>query len=312
MQDQRVDSSNGEVTPVSQAALAVFMAMAAISSKTLGAALSKPVMDSYGAFATTSERIGWAALILAIIVRPKVHTYSRRQWIAALSLGATIAVMMLSAYSAISRVPLGLVVAIDFLGPLSVAAFGFKRSWRLIWPAIALIGVLFLVRDGHGWSADPVGLGLAFVAGIGWAVFIILLKGIGKAFKGFEGLAIAFITAAFITIPVGLFQSGFVPPGDLLIKTAGLAVLTPLLPNALEVMVLRRLPLATFGILASLEPAVAAFAGFFILHQSLSVLQALGVAMVVTASIGAVTNSTPKLRKPVDEAETSRVTEDVL
>ncbi|WP_413990187.1 EamA family transporter [Labrys okinawensis] len=291
--------------------LAVVMALVAIASKQLGAALSRPVMDSYGALATTSERIGWAALILSIIARPKVHTYSKTQWIAALLLGATIGTMMLTVYAAIARVPLGLVVAIDFLGPLSVAAFGLRRSWRLTWPVIALAGVLLLVRTSQGWSADPLGIALAFLGAICWALFIILMKRIGSVFQGLEGLAISFITAAFITIPIGLVESGLPPAGDLLSKAAGLAILTPLLPYAMEVVVLRRLPSATFGILASLEPAVAALAGFVILQQALSMQQTLGIACVVIASIGAVTYAVPDAAKRTDQSAAPKAAEDM-
>ena len=121
---------------------------------------------------------------LAALVRPDVRRYGRRQILGALALGLAIAAMTVTFYEAITRVPLGLVVAIEFMGPLSVAAFGFRRGWRLVWPVIALCGVLCLVRDREGWSVDLIGLGFAVAAGVGWGSYILLTKRIGARVHG--------------------------------------------------------------------------------------------------------------------------------
>ncbi|WP_413988038.1 EamA family transporter [Labrys okinawensis] len=272
----------------SQAGLAALMAVGSMTSVQLGAALAKPTMDAYGTLATTWGRLAWAAILLMAIVRPDPRRYGRKEILAALALGAAIACMTLFFYVAITRVPLGLVVAIEFLGPLGVATLGFARSWRIIWLFIALAGVLCLVLDTTGWSVDPLGFAFAILAGVGWGTYILLMKHIGAAFKGLDGLAISFVSAALIATPFGLYEAGFHLPGGLVLHTIGLAVLTPLLPYALEMAALRRLPSATFGILMSAEPGIGALAGFLILLEPLSMQQILGIALVIAASVGAV------------------------
>jgi len=254
----------------------------------LGAALAKPTMDSFGALATTGGRLAWAAVLLTAFVRPDPRRYGMRQVAGALALGIAIALMTVTFYEAITRVPLGLVVAIEFLGPLAVATMGFKRGWRLVWPVVAFAGVLCLVRDREGWSVDPVGLGFAIAAGFGWGSYILLSKRIGAAFQGLDGLAISFVAAAVVAMPFGLAETGLHFAGRFTLETAGLALLTPLIPYALEMMALRRLPSHTFGILMSAEPAIGALAGFVILHEPLSLLQMTGIALVIAASIGAI------------------------
>lgn len=271
----------------SQLGLAVLMAIAAMISVQLGAALARPAMDSFGPFAVTWGRLTWAAVLLWLVVRPDIRSYSSRNLAAALGLGATIAVMTLTFYLAIMRVPLGLVVAIEFLGPLGVAAFGFARSWRLIWLALAFVGVLLLVRNLERWTIDLIGLAFALAAGAGWGTYIILNKRVGSTFKGLDGLAISFVAAALIATPFGLHETGLSLPGGLIVQTIGLAVLTPLLPYVLEMQALRRLPSATFGILMSAEPGIGALAGYLILHEPLSPQQIAGIACVICASVGA-------------------------
>ncbi|WP_370880087.1 EamA family transporter [Labrys monachus] len=280
--------------PRSQAGIAVLMAAGSMVSVQFGAALAKPAMDMFGTLATTWGRLAWAALLLAILVRPDPRRYGRRAIVGALALGVAIAVMTVTFYEAIVRVPLGLVVAIEFLGPLSVATFGFGRSWRLVWPLVALAGVLCLVRDREGWSIDPIGLGFALAAGVGWGSYILLSKRTGAAFKGLDGLAISFIAAALVTTPFGLAETGLHMPIRFVAETAGLALLTPLIPYALEMMALRRLPSHSFGILMSAEPAIGALAGFFILSQPLSLLQMAGIGLVIAASIGAITSASER------------------
>ena len=271
----------------SQLGLAVLMAVAAMISVQLGAALARPAMDSFGPFAVTWGRLAWAAILLWLVVRPDIRRYQPRDLAAALALGATIAIMTLTFYLAIMRVPLGLVVAIEFLGPLGVAAYGFARSWRLIWLALAFAGVLLLVRNLEGWTVDLLGVVFALTAGAGWGSYILLNKRVGSAFRGLDGLAISFVAAALIATPFGLHEAGLNLPSGLVLQTVGLAILTPLLPYVLEMQALRRLPSATFGILMSAEPGIGALAGYLILHEPLSPQQITGIACVICASVGA-------------------------
>jgi len=274
-----------------QTGLAAFMALGAMIVVQVGAALAQPTMAAYGPFATTWGRLAWAAIILGVIVRPDIRSYRSRDLLLTAALGATIATMTLIFFVAIMRVPLGLVVAIEFLGPLSVAAFGFARSWRLIWLAPALGGVLLLALSRQGWTIDVLGFCFALLAGLGWAAYIVLNKQVGRAFRGLDGLALSFIAAAVIATPFGLVETGFTLPAGLALETMGLAILTPLVPFILEMMALRRLSQASFGILMSLEPALGALAGYLILHDQLSLQQIIGIACVICAGTGAVAST---------------------
>jgi inner membrane transporter RhtA len=276
------------VKPASAAAGAALLCVLSMSSVQFGAALSAPTMATYGSLSTTWLRLCWAAVVLALLVRPRLFTYSRSHWLAAGALGAAMAGMTLCFFAALQRIPLGLAVAIDFLGPLAVAAFAVRRGRALLWPALAIAGVLLLSRDRAGWIGEPLGVLLAFGAALGWGSYIVLMKKTGTVFAGLEGLSVSLIAAALIATPFGFAQSGLHIAAGQIAVTAGLALLVPLLPYALEMVALRHMPAASFGILMSVEPAIGALAGFVVLHQPMGVLQIAGTLLVVAASAGAV------------------------
>jgi inner membrane transporter RhtA len=280
--------------PSAGMAAGVVMCLMSMGSIQFGAALSSSVIATYGVAGATWLRLAFAAIILAVVVRPPIRSYSRAQWLATLLLGTTTAAMTLCFFAAIQRLPLGLAIAIDFLGPLSVAVFGFGLTWRLVWPLIAAAGILFLAHDGEGWVGNLPGILFAAGSAIGWAVYILLTKKVGAVFKGLEGLSMSLLVAGVVSTPFGLASTmgAFTPTG--LLEVLGLAILVPLLPYALEMVALRRMPTASFGILMSLEPAIGALAGFLILAQPMTALQMLGTALVVAASAGA-TFSTEKV-----------------
>ncbi|MGP0015314.1 EamA family transporter [Pseudomonas sp.] len=251
-----------------------------------GAALSTPTMETYGTFSTTWLRLCWAAAILALLVRPRLHRFSLSRWLAAGSLGLAMAVMTTCFFAAIQRIPLGLAIAIEFLGPLLVASLG-VRSWRaLIWPLLAVTGVLLLARNDGGWIGEPRGVLLAFGSAAGWAAYILMMKKVGRLFQGFEGLSVSLLAAALIATPLGLWQSGGHPPLLQIASCAGLALFVPLLPYGLEMVALRRMPASSFGILMSAEPAVGALAGYVVLAQPMIPMQFVGTALVISASLG--------------------------
>ena len=268
------------------ALLGGLMCLLSMSSVQFGSAFSASAISAYGPFGTTWLRLIWAALLLGIFVRPRLLAYSKAQWRTAGLLGASMAGMTLCFFAAIERIPLGLAVAIDFLGPLAVATFAFGLSWRLAWPLLAGGGVLLLARDGEGWIGDPQGILLAFGAATGWGCYIVLMKKAGNAFKGLEGLSMSLIVAAVVATPFGLMDAPRLTP-DAVVAVAGLAILVPLLPYALEMIALRRMTTASFGILMSLEPAIGALAGFVVLSQPMTLLQMAGSLLVVAASAGA-------------------------
>lgn len=276
------------VKPASAAAGAALLCVLSMSSVQFGAALSAPTMATYGSLSTTWLRLCWAAVVLALLVRPRLFSYSRAHWFAAGALGAAMAGMTLCFFAALQRIPLGLAVAIDFLGPLTVATLAVRRARALLWPILAIAGVLLLSRDRAGWIGEPLGVLLAFGAAIGWGSYIVLMKKTGALFAGLEGLSVSLIAAALVATPFGFAQTGMHIAAGQIAATAGLALLVPLLPYALEMVALRHMPASSFGILMSVEPAIGALAGFIVLHQPMGAVQIAGTLLVVTASVGAV------------------------
>jgi inner membrane transporter RhtA len=260
------------------------LAIGSMLSVQLSAALAVPVMAAIGPAATTALRLLWAGILLAVIVRPRFWTMTRRQWLGAGSLGVVIAVLTLCYFAAISRIPMGAATAIEFLGPLGVALAGTRRFLHLILAAAAAVGVLLLTREHSHWSVDAGGVGFAAVAALGWAAYIMLMKRVGASFPGLQGLSVALLVAAIAAMPVsfaanrnGLALAPF-------LSTIGLALLGPLLPYALEMAALRRMNTRAFGIFMSLEPAISAVLGYAILAQNLSLRQIGGIGCVVVAS----------------------------
>ncbi|WP_186121388.1 EamA family transporter [Burkholderia gladioli] len=270
------------------AAIAPLLAVASMCSVQLGAALSRPATIEYGTVSTTWLRLCFAALVLAVVVRPPLHSYSRQRWIAAIALGSAMAGMTLCFFEAARRVPLGLAVAINFLGPLAIATFRVRKPALLLWPVLALAGVLLLARQDGMWVATPAALVFPVGSALGWAAYILLMKRVGTLFDGLQGLATSLIVAALVTTPFGIAQSGGHLPAGQLLDAAYLAMLVPLFPYVLELIALRSMSASSFGILMSAEPAIAAAIGFMVLSQPLSGLQIAGTFCVVAASIGAV------------------------
>jgi inner membrane transporter RhtA len=273
------------------ALVAVGMAVASMTSVQSGVSLSVPVMADYGVISTSGLRLCWASLVLLLIARPPLHRLTRVQWRAAILLGCAMVTMTLSFFMALNRLPQHLTVALEFCGPLSVAAFG-VRGWRaLAWPLLAAAGILLLVMGDAGPSGgvDLLGIGFALLAAVGWGVYIVMMKSVGQAFRGFQGIAVSSLVAAVISLPFSAAEVGSLAfPWQQLLWTAGLAVLSPLASYILEMLSLRRLPSPTFGVLMSMEPAIGACAGWLILGQWMTAGQMLGTALVVTASIGVV------------------------
>jgi inner membrane transporter RhtA len=260
------------------------MAIGSMLSVQLGAALAVPVMGAIGPATTTALRLFWSGIVLAFFVRPRFSRMSRDQWLCGASLGVVIATMTLCYFIAISRIPMGSATAIEFLGPLAVALIGARKLVHLVLAIVAAVGLFLLTRENAHWSVDALGVGFAFAAALGWAGYILLMKRVGASFPGLQGLAIALLVAAVAATPVS-FVAGrnFLALGPL-VSTIGLAMLTPLLPYALEMMALRKMSTRAFGIFMSMEPAISAVLGYVILSQRLSLRQISGIGCVVIAS----------------------------
>lgn len=270
--------------------LALIMTIVSITVVQTGVSLSVPVIHEYGVLSTSNLRLCWASLVLALIVRPPLHRYTRTQWRAALILGVAMSAMTFGFFIAVQTLPQYLTVAIEFCGPLMVAAWGARRVWALAWPLLAAIGIgLLLSGDvGQDGKIDLFGIAFALVAAVGWGTYIVMMKRVGKAFRGLEGLTTSLIVAVVLTFPLALIETGGVFPPLQLGYTAGLAILIPLAPYVLEMGALRRLPASVFGILMSMEPAAGALAGWIILSQGMSFAQMVGVGLVICASLGVI------------------------
>jgi inner membrane transporter RhtA len=232
-------------------------------------------------------RIAFAAIILMLLWRPTLRGHERSDlWLAG-AFGLTLAAMNLSFYEALDRIPLGIAVTLEFLGPLGVAVAGSRRALDLVWVLLAAAGILLLAApSGSGLNAG--GVTLALIAGACWAAYILLSVRVGRVFPGGHGLALAMVVAGVLVLPVGLADggSGLLQP-EILLAGLGVAVLSSLIPYSLEMEALRRLPPHIFGVLMSLEPAAAAIAGLIILDQVLKANEWAGMVLVIVASAGA-------------------------
>jgi inner membrane transporter RhtA len=264
------------------------LVLAAIASVQFGAALAKTLFDEIGPGGTVFIRVAFAAIVVALIWRPRVAGHDRREIALAVAFGLVLAAMNLCFYAALDRIPLGIAVTFEFVGPLGVAVFGSRRPLDLLWVALAAAGILLLSDFGSGGGLDGVGVALALTAGALWAAYILLGARVGRAFPGGAGLAIALLVAVVPLAPVGIAAGGaelLVP--WILLAGAAVGVLSSAIPYTLEIEALRRLPVGVFGVLMSLEPAVGALAGFVVLGEELVAREVVAILLVVAASAGA-------------------------
>ena len=287
--------------PASGRASGIGLAVAAMTTVQLGAALSQPLFDRIGAAGTVALRLALAALILWPFARPRLRGRSRADLGAVVALGAFSGGLTLAFFESISRIPLGVAVTFQFLGPLGVALAGSRRPRDVGWVLAAGGGIALLtLGDGAGEPLDAVGVAFALVSAVCWAGYILLTKRVGARWAGLEGLSVSLVVAALVALPAGIAGATGGEPLSLEIIAAGIGLaLLVLLPYAFELTALRRLPTALFGVIMSLEPAIAALLGFLILDQELKTTGIVAIAMVSIASAGATLSSRDP---PVNEA----------
>ncbi len=282
-------------------ATGIGLAVAAMVTIQFGAALSEPMFDRIGPAGVVALRLTLAALILWPIVRPRIRGRTQEDLLVAVALGICSGFLTLAFFEAIARIPLGVAVTIEFLGPLGVALAGSRRPRDVAWVVLAGAGVAMLtLGDGAGEPLETTGVLLAGISAVCWAGYILLTKRVGARWAGLEGLAVSLAVAALVTLPFGVAGGGaeLLDP-EVLLAGIGLALLIPLLPYAFELVALRRLPTALFGVIMSLEPAIAALLGFLILDQTLAAAGVAAIAMVVVASGGAtMTAREPAMSEP--------------
>jgi len=265
------------------------LVLAGVVSVQVGAAIAKGLFDTLGPGGIVFLRIAFAALLLLLLWRPRLSGYPRSSYLTAALFGLALAGMNFSIYLAFDRIPLGVAVTLEFVGPLSVAVVGSRRLLDLVWVSLAGAGILLLAPLGlFGSDLDPVGVGLALLAGSLWAAYILLSARTGQAFPGATGLVIALCVGSVVLAPVGINAAGttLLEPGPLL-AGFGVAVLSSAIPYSLELEALRKLPARVFGVLMSLEPAAAALVGFLILGETLGPRSIAAIVLVSAAAAGA-------------------------
>jgi inner membrane transporter RhtA len=266
---------------------AVPAVLLSIISFQCGAALAKGIFPVLGAVATSSLRIVLSAVILVIFNRPNIRNLTRAQWKAVALYGLTLGAMNIIFYMAIARIPLGLGVALEFIGPLVLALSGSKRIVDFLWVVLAAAGIILIEPWGNK-AVDVIGVILALVAGVFWAVYILIGGHISQIMDGRKAVTIGMIFASALVLPIAIADGllSHLKPG-IFVSGLGLALLSSAIPFTLEMGALRKIPAKTFSILMSLEPAVAAMSGLVFLHEYLSFYEWLAVGLIVVASAGA-------------------------
>ena len=241
---------------------APLLALAAIVSVQLGAAIAKTRFDEVGSVGAAALRLVIGAVVLALVVRPRVRHWTRAQWLGAVALGVALGGMNVFIYVAFASIPIGVAVTIEFLGPLTLSLVHTRRWRDALWALLALAGVVLL---GVGPSAvtSVAGVLFAVLAAGCWAGYIVMNRHVGQAIPGVDGLAVS-----------------------MLLVFGAVAVLSSVLPYALEMLALRRMPTRVFGVLQSLGPAIAALAGLVVLAEGLSAQEVAALACVTAASVG--------------------------
>jgi inner membrane transporter RhtA len=250
--------------------------------------MAKGLFSVLGPTGAAGVRTALSAVMLLAVFRPSLRTLTREQWMAVAPYGVILGAMNIVFYLAIERIPLGLAVTLEFLGPLLLAAAGSKRALDLVWVAMAGAGVWLLAPgSGGGGGLDPVGIVYALLAGCGWAAYIVIGGRVSRLLAAGDAVAVGLVFASLVVLPFSAAQIAAVPVSLPLVGSCVvLALLSSALPFTLEMLALRALPARTFSILMSLEPAVAALCGALFLREYLSATQWMASGLVVAASAG--------------------------
>jgi inner membrane transporter RhtA len=267
------------------------LVLGAVGSVQFGAAFAKTLFDEIGPGGTVFLRVAFAAIVLMAVWRPALRGRSSADWRLMVAFGFALVAMNLSYYEALNRIPLGIAVTFEFVGPLGVAVAGSRHALDLLWVALAAAGILLLSDFGTA-DLDRLGVALALLAGCFWAAYILLSARVGQRFPGGQGLALAMAAGALMLAPVGAGDGGAHLLGvEVLAIGFAVAILSSVIPYTLELEALRRMPAGVFGVLMSLEPAAATLAGFLVLGEELAARELVAIGLVVAASAGAARGS---------------------
>lgn len=270
----------------------VWLVLTAIVSVQVGAAFSKSLFDEVSPTVMVWLRLATSTVVLLAVARPRVAGRTREDWAVVLAFGAALATMNWSIYQAIARLPLGVAVSIELLGPLTLSMVLSRRAQDLLWVLLAALGVALLGLDDGGLTVA--GVAFALLAAASWAAYILLSAGTGRRWPGLSGLALASVVGAVVLAPAAIVSGGADLVSPVVLGT-GLVVglLSSVVPYSLEMSALRTMPAKVFGILMSLEPAAAALAGLVLLGEVLGPLEWLAIGCVVVASVGVTRSAAP-------------------
>lgn len=276
------------------------LVLGGIASVQFGAAIASKLFAQAGPGGVVLLRLALAAVMLTAVARPAIRGRTRSDYLAVLGYGLILGVMNWCFYEALDRLPLGVAVTVEFTGPLAVAVAGSRRALDGLWVVLAGGGVVLLALRGDNSHVSVVGVLLALAAGACWAGYILISQRVGRTWAQLDGLALALCVGTLVVIPAGIVEGGsaLLRP-SLLAGGVAVAILSSILPYSFELIALRRLRAATFGLLMSLEPAVAALAGVLLLSQPLRLVTTAAIVMVVAASVG--TTLTSPTSTPVPE-----------
>jgi inner membrane transporter RhtA len=271
-----------------------------IASVQFGSAVAATLFHRIGPGGAVLLRLLSATIALALIWRPRVSRIARSDLWLACAFGLILAGMNLTFYHAIQRIPLGVAVTIEFIGPLGVAVLGSRRPLDLVWVALAMAGIVALMH-GDVHSLNVLGVVLALSAGCLWGAYILVNARLGRAFADGTGLSVAMAVSTMLALPVGVVEGGsHLLSAHALLLGAAVGMLSSAIPYSFELEALRRIATRVFGVLMSIEPAMAALAGFIVLGQALSAREGIGIALVVIASAGASLAARRAAAAPVD------------
>lgn len=277
----------------------VWLVLVGILSVQFGAGIAKSLFDEVDPTTIVWLRLVSSALIFLAIVRPSLRGKTRHDWLVVVGFGLSLGLMNWAIYQSFQRIPLGLAVALEFTGPLTLAVVGSRRARDLLWVGLAGVGVLLLGFERT--ELDLVGVLYALLAGAGWASYILLSSATGRRWRGLDGLALASVVAVLLLSPLTLLRhGGQLADVRILLIGAAVGLLSSVIPYACELVALRSLSPAVFSVLMSLEPAAAALAGMLVLAEFLPPVQWLAMACVVLASVGATRTGRP-LGEPVPD-----------
>jgi inner membrane transporter RhtA len=276
--------------------LSVALLLTAMASVQVGASIAKTLFPIVGPIGMVAIRIALGTIVLCVVMRPWRTRITRDTWRPLLIYGVSLGVMNMFYYMALNRVPLGIAVAIEFVGPLSVAVFSSRRLVDFCWILVAAAGLTLLLPVAHiGVGTDPVGALFALAAGACWALYIIYGQKAG-ADHGAHAAALGSVISAVLVVPIGFIARGHALfASSVLIPGLFVAVLSTALPYTLEMIALTRLPARTFGVLMSIEPAFGAVIGYVYLHEWLTAVQWTAIGLVILASIGATVSAQQKV-----------------